>query len=133
MAIKEKGGLEHLTTLDLQPLSVAVPLREDPPGVFRVGKSRVLLELVIRAFQRGETPEGIVESFDTLSLPDVYAVISFYLTNPRPIEEYLRQCDAAATDVRREIETSQAPRENLREVIMARARAKGLLGDQARQ
>ena len=46
------------TTIDFEPLSVAVPLREDPPGVFRVGKSRALLELVIRAFQAGATPEA---------------------------------------------------------------------------
>jgi hypothetical protein len=30
--------------VDFEPLSIAVPLSEDPPGVFRVGNSRVLLE-----------------------------------------------------------------------------------------
>jgi hypothetical protein len=48
-----------MTTVDLEPLTVAVPLWEDPPGVFRVGKSRVLLELVLGAFKQGETPEGL--------------------------------------------------------------------------
>jgi uncharacterized protein (DUF433 family) len=118
-----------MTTLALEPLSVAVPLREDPPGVYRVGKSRVLLELVIRAFQAGATPESIVQSYDTLSLPDVYAVISFYLASPAPIEEYLRRCDEAAAETRRRIEASQPPRENLRDLIMARAKAKGLIRD----
>ena len=33
-----------MTTVDLEPLTVSIPLREDPPGVFRVGSSRVLLE-----------------------------------------------------------------------------------------
>ena len=61
--------------------------------MLRVGKSRVLLELVIHAFQRGETPEGIVQSYNTLSLPDVYAVVSYYLANPGPIDAYLSQCD----------------------------------------
>jgi hypothetical protein len=42
-------------------------LWEDPPGVFRVGKSRVFLELVLGTFQRGESPEGIVRSYRTLS------------------------------------------------------------------
>jgi uncharacterized protein (DUF433 family) len=120
-----------MTTAELEPLSVAVPLREDPPGVFRVGDSRVLLELVIRAFQRGETPEGIVQSYDTLSLPDVYAVVGYYLARPQPIDEYLRQRDEAAAETRRKLEASQPPRENLRERVMARARAKGLLRDQA--
>src|SRR5437660_1432783 len=122
-----------MTTVDFEPLSVAVPLREGPPGVSRIGKSRVLLELVIRAFQRGETPEGIVQSYDTLSLPDVYAVVSFYLANPAPFEEYLRQCDEAAAEVRSRIEASQPRREDLRELLMARAKAKGLLRDQTRQ
>ncbi|MFO0810294.1 MAG: hypothetical protein U0746_16855 [Gemmataceae bacterium] len=52
-----------MTTAEFEPLTVAVPLREEPPGVFRVGNSRVLLDLVIRAFQDGATPEGVVASF----------------------------------------------------------------------
>lgn len=47
-----------MTTVSLEPLTIMVPLREDPPGVFRVRQTRVLLELVLRAFQRGETPLG---------------------------------------------------------------------------
>ena len=49
-----------MTTVDFEPLTVAVPLCEEPPGIFRVGKSRVLLELVIHAFKAGATPEAIV-------------------------------------------------------------------------
>ncbi len=114
-----------MTTVDFEPLSVSVPLWEDPPGVIRVGKSRVLLELVIRAFQRGETPEGIVRSYRTLQLADVYAVISRYLANPDPFDHYLRQCDEDAAALRREIEESQ-PAGVTKEELIARARAKGL-------
>lgn len=121
-----------MTTVASEPLAVTVPLREDPPGVFRVGQSRVLLELVLRAFQRGDTPEAIVQSYDTLSLPDVYAVVSYYLANPGPFDEYLRQRDEAAQETRRRIESSQPRRENLREVLLARAKAKGLLRDSTR-
>ena len=32
-----------MTTIDFEPLTVTVPLREEPPGVFRVGKSRVTI------------------------------------------------------------------------------------------
>jgi len=122
-----------MTTLDFQPLTVAVPLHENPPGIFRVGSSRVLLELVLRAFKDGATPEGIVQSYDTLKLPDVYAVVTRYLADPAPFEEYLKQCDERAEEVRRKIESLQGPRRNLREVILSRARAKGLLDDQAGQ
>lgn len=68
----------------------------------------------------------IVDSYDTLSLSDVYAVVSYYLANPAPIDEYMRHCDEAADVIRRKIEASQPPRENLRQLIMARAKAKGL-------
>src|SRR2546428_5567694 len=111
-----------MTTAQLEPLTLAVPLREEPPGVFRVGKSRVLLELVIRAFQRGETPEAIVQSYDTLSLQDTYAVITYYLAHPQRIDAYLRQCDQAAAQTRAKIEAGQPPRKDLRERVMARAR-----------
>ncbi len=113
-----------MTTMDFEPLTLTVPLREEPPGVFRVGKSRVLLELVLRAFKAGSTPEAIVQSYDTLKLADVYAVIGGYLANPAPFEDYLRQCDEAAVETRRKIEDQQGAQGNLRAVLLARAKAK---------
>jgi uncharacterized protein (DUF433 family) len=93
-----------MTTIDFEPLTVAVPLREDPSGIFRVGDSRVLLELVLDAFKRGESAEAIVRSYRTLRLADVYAVISRYLADPAPFDEYLRRCDQEAEAVRRKLE-----------------------------
>lgn len=119
-------GQDAMTTVDFEPLSVAVPLWEDPPGVFRVGNSRVLLELVLRAFERGDTPEGIVRSYRSLQLADVYAIVSRYLANPAPFDEYLRQCDEQAEAVRREIEASQRAGPT-KDELLARARAKGLM------
>jgi hypothetical protein len=89
----------------------------------------VLLELVIRAFQRGQTPESIVQSYDTLTLPDVYAVVSYYLANPGPFDEYLRGCDERAEAVRRELEAAGMIGRVGKEELLARARANGLLGD----
>ena len=54
----------------------------------------------------GETPEGIVRSYRSLQLADVYAVISRYLANPAPFDEYLRQCDEEAEAVRRKLESA---------------------------
>ena len=122
-----------MTTLDFEPLTVTVPLREEPAGVLRVGKSRVLLELVLRAFQAGATPEAIVQSYDTLHLADVYAVISRYLTAPEPFEEYLRIREAAAVEVRRQIEEFQGPQGDLHAVLLARMKAKEAAGAQAGQ
>ena len=64
---------------------------------------------MIHAFKAGATPEAIVQSYDTLSLADVYAVISRYLADPAPFEDYLRKCDDAAETTRQRIEASQGP------------------------
>lgn len=65
------------------------PLREDEAGAIRVGDSRVLLELVIRAFQDGASAESIVQRYSTLSLSDVYTTIGYYLRHQQAVEAYL--------------------------------------------
>jgi uncharacterized protein (DUF433 family) len=78
-----------MTILQQIPGTLSVALREEPPGVLRVGKSRVLLELVIHAYQQGESPESIVEMYDTLELADVFSVIAYYLAHRAEIDEIL--------------------------------------------
>ncbi|MSR59258.1 MAG: hypothetical protein EXS05_16715 [Planctomycetaceae bacterium] len=114
-----------MTVLEQQPLTLAVPLREDPPGVLRVGESRVLLELVIMAHRQGASPEDIVLMYDSLLLKDVFAVIAWCLTNPSAVDEYLRQCDEQAATIRRQIEAAQSPGPT-KEVLQARALANRL-------
>jgi hypothetical protein len=55
-----------MTVLEQMPLTLSIPVWEDLPGVLRVGKSRVLVELLIHAYQQGETPAGIVEMYRSL-------------------------------------------------------------------
>src|SRR5258708_5230683 len=112
-----------MTTVDFEPLSIAVPLWEDPPGVFRVGNSRVLLELVLDAFKRGESPEAIVRSFRALRLADVYAVISRYLANPAPFDDYLCRCKEEAEAVRSKLEEAGMTGGVSKEELLAHARA----------
>jgi uncharacterized protein (DUF433 family) len=99
---------------------IAVPLREDETGAIRVGRSRVHLELVIHAFRAGATPEAIVQSYETLALADVYAVISHYLAHPDSIDEYLGRREIEAETTRQKIETSLRSEANLRQVLLAR-------------
>jgi hypothetical protein len=40
-----------------------IPLAKDSHGVYRVGGTRVTLDLVVRAFNRGATAEEIVQKF----------------------------------------------------------------------
>ena len=114
-----------MTVLEQRPLTFAVPLREEPAGVLHVDKSRVLLELVIRAYQRGASPQEIVRMYDSLALGDVFAVIAYYLANPVEIDDYLRKCDQNAEAVHRRIDPSQ-PLGPTKDGLWARAKAKGL-------
>ena len=57
-------------------LTLSIPLREDPPGVLRVGKSQVFLELAIQAHQQGRSLQELVAMYNALDLGDVYAVIA---------------------------------------------------------
>jgi hypothetical protein len=53
-------------------------------------------------------------------------LISYYLSHPEPIDAYLRRREKEAEVIRAKIEASQPPRPNLRAMLMARARAKGI-------
>ena len=110
-----------MSTLSIKP--VAVPLWQDSTGAVRVGESRVLLDLVIHAFWKGATPEGIVQSFDTLKLQDVYVVLAYYLAHREDVDLYLARRDEEAETVRQEIEASQPPRPDLKERLLRRSSA----------
>ena len=56
--------------------------------MFRVGGTRVTLDLVVRAFNCGATAEQIVQKYDSLRLPDVYQVIGYYLKHADELAEY---------------------------------------------
>ena len=66
-----------------------IPLTKDAHGVYRVGGTRVTLDLVVRAFNRGATAEEIVQKYDSLRLPDVYQVIGYYLKHADELAGYL--------------------------------------------
>ncbi len=113
-----KAVLESLTAAPPAP-----PLRLDASDVLRVGPTRVPLDTVISAFNSGCTPEAILEDFPTLNLPDIYAVITYYLQHRELIDAYLEERQKHAEEVRREIETMW-PTEGLKERLLARRTAK---------
>ena len=69
----------------------AIPLSKDAHGVYRVSGTRVTLDLVVRAFDRGATPEEIAQDFPSLQLPDIYQVIGYYLKHGSEFTEYFHQ------------------------------------------
>jgi uncharacterized protein (DUF433 family) len=102
------------------PQTEAPPIREDASGALRVGDWRVLLELVISAFQDGATAETIVQRYSTLALSDVYGVIAYYLRHRGEIEDYLARREQRAGEVRQRIEASQGDLREIRDRISAR-------------
>lgn len=102
------------------PPVVTVPLRQDEGGAIRVGETRVLLEIVIYAFLRGQTPEDIVQSYSSLKLDDVYAVITYYLQNRAEVDAYLQQVQTESAQIRAMIEASQPPIQQIRERLLKR-------------
>lgn len=109
------------------PIVMDVPLRTDKNGKIRIGQTRVLLELVIHAFHQGETAEGIVDSYPTLNLGDVYAVLAYYLTHRAEVDAYVQQSDANAERIQQEIEADYSS-----ETLALRARLRALRDERRR-
>jgi uncharacterized protein (DUF433 family) len=74
--------------LDVTAVVDEIPLARDAHGAYRVGGTRVTLDLVVRAFNRGATAEEIVQKYDSLRLSDVYQVIGYYLKHADELTEY---------------------------------------------
>jgi len=79
--------------------AMSIPLRTDEHGAIRIGKTHVLLELVIHAYYMSETLEGIVDSYPSLVTADVYAVIGYYLANREEIDAYVLILRSAVRNV----------------------------------
>ncbi|MDQ2809199.1 MAG: DUF433 domain-containing protein [Chloroflexota bacterium] len=98
-----------------------LPLQTDAAGTWRVGATRVSLDVVLAAFNAGIHPEEIVQRFPTLDLGDVYAIIGYYLHNQAFVDRYLAEQQAAADAIRRDIEARQHPDPLRAKLLAARA------------
>jgi uncharacterized protein (DUF433 family) len=107
-----------LSSLVLEPR--AIPLTRLDNGTWRVTGTRIALELVVEQYKAGSTPAQIVDAFDSLRLSDVYVLIAYYLDHEADVEEYLREQDVKAEEIRRRIEATQPPRPGFREELLRR-------------
>ena len=99
--------------------SFNVPLEQDQHGAVRVADSRITLDTIVGAFKRGATAEQIQDSFPSLSLRQIYGVIAYYLACQGEVEDYLRERQAEADELRWQIE-SQPQYHEFRERLRAR-------------
>ncbi len=62
---------------------------EERDGGFYVAGTRVTLDSIVYAFLRGESPEGIAESFPAVSLEQIFGTLAYYVANRQVVDQYL--------------------------------------------
>ena len=100
-----------------------VPLTQMEDGTIRISGSRISFEAVVYQYEQGDSAEKIHESFSSLRLADIHAVISYYLNHREQVNDYLRDQEKKARAVRDDIEsdpTYKASTDELRERIKSR-------------
>ena len=80
-----------------------IPLRVDESGVVRVGKTRILLDLVVEAFNGGASVEDIVDMYPSLERADVYYAIGYYLKHRPELDAYLQERARRAEEMQHQI------------------------------
>jgi uncharacterized protein (DUF433 family) len=98
-----------------------VPIHTDADGVVRVAGTRVTLDTIVAAFDAGATAEEIAQQYSSISLADVYSVITYYLRHKTEVSAYLHGRQEQAATVREEIER-RFPPSGIRERLIARRR-----------
>src|SRR5208337_481899 len=81
-----------------------VPLHVDDSGTIRVGLSRVTLDVLLRYTRMGMKPEEIARGLDTLTLAEVHGALAYYFRHQAEMDEYLRQREEEAEQLRQQIE-----------------------------
>ncbi len=110
---------------NLENQTLTIPLQTDETGKIRVVGTRLLLETIINAYNEGEAPEGIVDSYSVLDLPTVYAIIAYYLTHRSEVDAYLKWVEERSAQTRQKIPMARITewRQTLRARLEARAQS----------
>ena len=95
--------------LNLDDLTVHVPLKRLSDGSIRIGERRMLLYIVIQHYQQGYSAADIVDSFDTLKIGDVYAILAYYHQHQEEIDAYVKWIEDESEQQRLEYEAKQTP------------------------
>lgn len=94
-------------------------LYQDDRGAIRVIGSRITLDTLMGAYQRGDTLEEIHEGFPSLSLNQIKGVIAWYLNHTAEADEYLAEGDAEEEELIKRIQSDPRHKE-LRQLIKQR-------------
>jgi uncharacterized protein (DUF433 family) len=99
--------------------SQPLPLVSDTDGVISVAGTRVTLDTVAYAFERGATAEEMVQQYPSLPLADVYSVLGYLLNHEAQVAAYLADRAERREVVRQENER-RFPAPGLRARLLAR-------------
>lgn len=97
-----------------------VPVERDARGVLRLAGSRVTVDVLVSAFDAGQTPEEIAQQYPSLDLGVVYAAVAYVLRHRAAIDAYLAQRTDSGDVVRLENERRFAG-QGVRERLLRRA------------
>ena len=76
---------------------------------------------LVAAFDSGATADEIAQQYSSISLADVYSVITYYLRHKTEVSAYLHGRQEQAATVREEVER-RFPPSDIRERLIARRR-----------
>ena len=82
------------------------PLTVLPDGSIRVTGTRVLLELVVAAYNDGMSAEEIAAEYTTLNVAEVYGVVGYYLHHREELAAYCEEVRNESEEIQAMIETN---------------------------
>lgn len=96
-----------------------VPLTKDAAGRLMVVGTRVPLDTLVAAFERGDSPEAIQESYPTVALGDIYAIFTYCVRHRADVNAYLAERAGQRAEIRSDVEI-RFPPEGLRAKLLTR-------------
>ena len=96
---------------------------DNPIGI-RIRGTRVNVENVILAAARGYAPGRIVQSYPSLTLEQVHAVLAYYYRNRQQIDDYMARQEAAYDEAKKQHEQGERP-EVVQRLLKLRAEREG--------
>lgn len=95
-----------------------IPLTRDDAGRLMVIGTRVPLDTLVSAFERGDSLEAIHESYPSVALGDIYAIFTYCVRHRDEVNQYLAERTEQRATTRAGVE-ARFPAEGLRAKLLA--------------
>jgi uncharacterized protein (DUF433 family) len=122
MAVVRGAGIMKVEESAMKLIDPEGFVFENEHGSWRVIGTRVMMELVVQAYNEGKSPEEIVKDYPSLTVDKVNGVVAFYLKHRELVERRMESEKA---------EFEQARQENEKNLSEAGKRIRRLLQERA--